>query len=155
MTPERAKRMTKSAESRIRVEERKAMRVKQKQSDFMRRTLSFHSAERLRAIRDGRPQPYYTLEQLRDWWNHWTACFYCGCKLTIKNAVPDHAVPLARGGNNDLANLRLCCKPCNWQKGQLGESEFKRLLNLLGMFEAEAATDIKRRLSIGGKFSHR
>lgn len=150
-----ADRLTKKAVSKIRIEERKAMRAKQKQSDFMRRTLSFFNAEKVRAIRDGRPQPYYTLEQLRAWWANWTECFYCGCKVTVKNAVPDHAEPLARGGNNDLGNLRLCCKPCNWQKGQLRETEFTRILGLLVVFPAEAATDIKRRLSIGGKFSHR
>jgi len=147
--------ITKTAESRIRTEERKAMRAKQKQSDFMRRTLSFHSAERLRAIRDGRPQPNYTLEELRAWWQEKTQCYYCECKLTIKKSVPDHAEPLARGGSNDIENLRLCCKPCNWQKGPLGEVAFRQLLVLLETFTPEAATDIKRRLSIGGKFSHR
>lgn len=148
-------RLTKTAVSKIRVEERKAMRAKQKQSDFMRRTLSFFNAEKVRAIRDGRPQPSYTLEELRLWWQDRTECFYRGCKLTVKNAVPDHADPLARGGSNDLENLRLCCKPCNWQKGQLTEWEFREVLGLLGGFVPEAATDIKRRLSIGGKFSHR
>lgn len=64
-------------------------------------------------------------------------CHYCGARLadlawphTVAEvtggyiAAPgytwaqvDHVIPLAHGGTNDLANLVLCCGPCNVAKG--------------------------------------
>jgi 5-methylcytosine-specific restriction endonuclease McrA len=41
-------------------------------------------------------------------------CF--NCKST-KELVIDHIVPRRRGGTNDLTNLQLLCKVCNFRKG--------------------------------------
>lgn len=46
-------------------------------------------------------------------------CAECGANLSGElEAVPhiDHIVPLAKGGNNDLANLQLLCAACNLSK---------------------------------------
>lgn len=36
----------------------------------------------------------------------------------------EHAIPKARGGGDDIDNLRLSCAPCNLAKGTLTEVEF-------------------------------
>ncbi len=49
-------------------------------------------------------------------------CYYCGCvpgKLT-----PDHAIPLARGGSNDITNLVPACLSCNKRKGTRTKDEY-------------------------------
>jgi len=40
-------------------------------------------------------------------------CANCG---SINELEIDHIIPLARGGTNDLDNLRILCKKCNQQK---------------------------------------
>lgn len=42
-------------------------------------------------------------------------CFYCRDDLDRYHV--DHFVPLARGGSNDVHNLRVACPPCNRSKG--------------------------------------
>lgn len=60
----------------------------------------------------------------------WT-CFYCHCNLRAygDNGYPDspaieHRIPLARGGNDEMTNLRLACAACNKAKGTKTDSEF-------------------------------
>lgn len=40
-------------------------------------------------------------------------CFYCGEKVTVKNATLDHLVPQFKGGKNTKENLKTCCLICN------------------------------------------
>jgi len=37
-------------------------------------------------------------------------CSQCG---TPSDLTVDHIIPLSKGGTNDLANLRVLCRPCN------------------------------------------
>jgi 5-methylcytosine-specific restriction endonuclease McrA len=146
--------ITKTAMKKALTEERKSMREKQKRSVFMQRTLSIYNANKKRAEREKFPLPDYTLEEFRVWAEaQLTAgCYYCPEKLTAKSFTVDHWCPLVRGGVNCLRNQFLTCKPCNFQKGKLTGCEFTDLLYLLREFEPVAASDVKRRLTIGGKF---
>lgn len=49
----------------------------------------------------------------RDGWH----CFYCGKELTESTATLEHVIPVALGGSQRLANLRLSCMNCNVRKG--------------------------------------
>ena len=40
-------------------------------------------------------------------------CLHCGARERL---VPDHVVPLIRGGSNELTNLQTLCVPCNSRK---------------------------------------
>jgi len=54
-------------------------------------------------------------------------CFYCGCETVIGNGADpdhppnlftvDHFIPIAKGGDNTLENLRPACFVCNKMKG--------------------------------------
>jgi 5-methylcytosine-specific restriction endonuclease McrA len=44
-----------------------------------------------------------------------TTCALCGAAGV--SLVPDHIVPLARGGTNDADNIQILCEPCNLRKG--------------------------------------
>lgn len=48
-------------------------------------------------------------------------CIYCG---ESKSLTIDHAVPLSRGGSNDISNLVPACGPCNFRKGVMTAQEF-------------------------------
>jgi hypothetical protein len=58
-------------------------------------------------------------------------CPYClmpmtrirGCS-SPKAPSRDHRVPLCRGGLNVAANILICCRQCNEEKGPLDEEEF-------------------------------
>lgn len=146
--------ITKTAMKKALTEERKSMREKQKRSVFMQRTLSIYNANKKRALKEKFPMPDYTLEEFRAFCDRGISarCPYCFVALTAKSFTVDHWYPLARGGTNTLRNQCLTCKPCNFQKGKLLGREFHELLSLLTEFEPAAAADVKRRLTIGGKF---
>jgi 5-methylcytosine-specific restriction endonuclease McrA len=68
-------------------------------------------------------------------------CRYCGAALIPPVGVPgllpnpdavrgsvDHLTPAARGGGENVGNLGLACMPCNKDKGNLNEIEYRRLL---------------------------
>lgn len=40
-------------------------------------------------------------------------CYLCG---SVADTI-DHVIPLSRGGNNDISNLRPACYDCNIKKG--------------------------------------
>jgi 5-methylcytosine-specific restriction endonuclease McrA len=44
-------------------------------------------------------------------------CFWCGCELTRETLTIDHYIPLSKGGNNKIRNLRLACFSCNQGRG--------------------------------------
>lgn len=43
-------------------------------------------------------------------------CYYCGKRLSMKNATLDHYQPRSAGGPGQFYNLVLCCKACNFYK---------------------------------------
>ncbi|RMG61050.1 MAG: hypothetical protein D6713_01190 [Deltaproteobacteria bacterium] len=43
-------------------------------------------------------------------------CFYCGKKLTLKEAVIDHVFPYQKGGADTIENMVCACKSCNKEK---------------------------------------
>lgn len=159
--------LTKAQLNKILVDERAKSRSKAKQSLFMRRTLSIYNAQKKRYAEwtglvpsEDRPDADslpYTLEQFRAWAEDALragVCAYCREKLTIKKLTPDHKKAIAAGGTWDLDNLIASCQSCNWQKGILSHREFCSLLTFLeGNMSDKSAADVKRRLSIGGRWS--
>jgi 5-methylcytosine-specific restriction endonuclease McrA len=143
---------TKTALKKMLVEERKTMRTKQKNSSFMRRTRNIYSGL---CKRDGHTVDF-TVDDMREWALAAleAGCSYCATRLTVAKLALDHVVPICRGGKSDWTNLCFCCQSCNWQKGSLTADEFLELLALLKTnYPPEAAADVKRRLTIGGKWS--
>jgi 5-methylcytosine-specific restriction endonuclease McrA len=49
-------------------------------------------------------------------------CYYCGS--TTEKLTPDHAIPLARGGSNDITNIVPACLPCNVRKATMTTDEY-------------------------------
>lgn len=43
-------------------------------------------------------------------------CYWCCALLTNKPYHIDHLIPRAKGGSNDISNLRLSCVSCNLSK---------------------------------------
>lgn len=53
---------------------------------------------------------------------HRGKCADCGTDVTLEHNTPnqatiDHVVPLSKGGEDQLHNLRLLCRSCNLRKG--------------------------------------
>jgi 5-methylcytosine-specific restriction endonuclease McrA len=80
---------------------------------------------RRQARKLGAPGTHTTVEWiwLPQLWN-WT-CAYCGAQDALQ---PDHRVPLARGGSNDIGNILPACPRCNQRKALLTEDEFRARL---------------------------
>lgn len=57
----------------------------------------------------------------------WTRMTYGGrcCYCRRRADTIDHVVPLSRGGSNDVANMRPCCRGCNAAKGNLLVEEWQ------------------------------
>lgn len=51
-------------------------------------------------------------------------CHYCGVKTTTKNRQIDHVHPQAKGGKDELSNLRCSCQNCNRAKSARDVEEF-------------------------------
>ena len=51
-------------------------------------------------------------------------CPYCLKTLPIEVSTRDHLIPRSRGGKSYPANIILCCKDCNSQKGALTPDEY-------------------------------
>ena len=52
-------------------------------------------------------------------------CWYCRIALTLKEAIKDHRVPLARGGSDAISNIVPACLECSRFKGNMTEPEFQ------------------------------
>lgn len=95
----------------------RAHKKQRRQSDrayFLRERIRRHElAHRRRAIMRGSGGKY-TPEQWRDLcakYNH--VCLCCGKAARL---TPDHVVPIAKGGSNDISNIQPLCLPCNLRK---------------------------------------
>ena len=44
-------------------------------------------------------------------------CRYCGKRTNQYTRQIDHVIPVSRGGTNDLDNLAVSCRTCNYRKG--------------------------------------
>lgn len=51
-------------------------------------------------------------------------CGYCGRRVGRNTATLDHAIPVSRGGTDDLSNLVLACRPCNEAKADRTPREY-------------------------------
>lgn len=66
-----------------------------------------------------------TAAQLRDGLGVPRSCYLCGAAgLTWETAALDHVLPVARGGDHALGNLRWAHRRCNWLKGGFSLTEF-------------------------------
>lgn len=76
-----------------------------------------------RELYEGGPKAW---EELR--WDLYKAyggvCQYCS-EIIVGAFHIDHILPVAKGGNNDIANLTLACPPCNLSKGSKTLDEWK------------------------------
>lgn len=54
-------------------------------------------------------------------------CIYCKQKLPL---VPDHAIPLSKGGSNSIENIVPACKSCNSKKGTKTYDEYMESIRL-------------------------
>ena len=151
--------MTKKDINDLLVAERAKSRLKHQQSAFMRRSLSIYNGQKKRfyEMHDKHAIFPYLLIDLRERMQaalERGICDYCKGKLTVKNITPDHKESLSSGGGWSLSNLVMCDRSCNWQKGRLTEEEFRDLLKFLRMYlSPESQADVKKRLSLGGKWS--
>ena len=59
-------------------------------------------------------------------------CAICGKPITEEDFTIDHIVPLSRGGNNKLENLRPTHEKCNLLKGNLLDMELLNMIATIG-----------------------
>lgn len=153
-----APRMTKTAERRIRVEERALARSKARESAFLRKSYNIYRGQQMRlreVTGDAKAVLPYTLEDLRGAMRmHMpSGCYYCCGNLTPKNMTADHRRSISSGGTWDLLNIRFCCQQCNWRKGRWSAEEFQQMKAAAErILSPESLTDFWRRLTIGGKW---
>lgn len=58
-----------------------------------------------------------------------SCCYLCGRILDInkkRELSVDHVVPISRGGAHTMANLKICCQPCNSRKRDRTLEEYLR-----------------------------
>jgi 5-methylcytosine-specific restriction endonuclease McrA len=51
-------------------------------------------------------------------------CRYCGIQLSYATAIREHSIPLARGGDNAIANIFPSCQKCNNEKHTMTGIEY-------------------------------
>jgi 5-methylcytosine-specific restriction endonuclease McrA len=56
-------------------------------------------------------------------------CAYCGESRPLE---PEHKIPLARGGSNEITNIVPACRRCNARKHLLTDEEFRARLAIEG-----------------------
>ena len=95
-----------------------------------------------------------TMEDLREMFyvKYGKSCRYCRKKLTIRNMVCDHIIPLSKSGESVKENLQLICKSCNTRKGPLDEKDFEELIFWVETLKDETKEYVLRKLAKGGRY---
>jgi 5-methylcytosine-specific restriction endonuclease McrA len=94
------------------------------------------------------------MEELRKMFyeSYGKGCRYCDKKMTLRNMVCDHIIPLAKSGNSTVDNLQLICKSCNTRKGPLDEKDFIELMLWVETLKNETKEYVLRKLAKGGRY---
>ncbi len=94
------------------------------------------------------------MEELRKMFydSYGKGCKYCDRKMTLRNMVCDHIIPLAKNGDSTVDNLQLICKSCNTRKGPLDEKDFIELIDWVGQLKEETKEYVLRKLAKGGRY---
>jgi 5-methylcytosine-specific restriction endonuclease McrA len=138
------------------VAERKKMRTKQKQSAFLRKTNNIYHAMKKRAEAEGKTVNFSLLQLRLFVAARLHNCFYCFGPISVANLAIDHLQAISKGGSFEIGNCAVVCKSCNWQKGGVMDAtEFTEFRVAISSFRTEVQADIKRRLTIGGKWGVR
>lgn len=129
----------------------------------MRKTLlerckSTHKSMKARARKDG-ASIVFTAEDLEQKVLNQEHCHWCQKKLTPATINFDHEVPLARGGDWSLDNIRPICASDNRRKGTLTSEEYSKLLTKLQELNEELGTtyvskNVLARMAAGGAWIH-
>lgn len=114
---------------------------------FTRRMRTLHRHHQRRAAADGQRLDY-SCQQLAALVQSGSLrpCPYCGCLVVPGQEGVDHRHPISRSGAHRLANLVVCCRPCNERKGALTEGEYRALLALVRAWPPAAQVSILSRL---------
>ncbi len=94
------------------------------------------------------------MEELREMFyeSYGKGCRYCDKKMTLRNMVCDHIIPLAKNGDSTVDNLQLICKSCNTRKGPLDEKDFIELMLWVETLKNETKEYVLRKLAKGGRY---
>lgn len=85
-----------------------------------------HLENRRRARKAGNGGSHTLEERLEKFAQLGNICFYCG---EAKKLTHDHAIPLSRGGTDDIDNILPACQSCNSKKSALTAEEYITKLN--------------------------
>ena len=120
---------------------------------------AWRAGSKARAAKIGRPLPPESIPTINEVEAHLRCqpleCIYCRRQLAATKAGKpnmDHRLPIARDGGADVHNLVLSCSGCNRAKGEMTETEFRDLRQLVSTWE-DGGRDLFRRLKLGW-FSH-
>jgi hypothetical protein len=76
-------------------------------------------------------------------------CFWCGKPVIDTDepegenkAVPDHFIPISKGGPDVVENVNVSCQPCNRIRGNKSFEEFMRDRWILAQYQAQKPTGI-------------
>jgi len=102
----------------------------QKNKDERRRLYQEYRAKLSLNTIDGTAETFYQFVRSK----RVVPCYYCGKKISGKEAHIDHVIAVARNGNHASQNLCASCPDCNYKKGKKlpSETRFQNqpLLNL-------------------------
>lgn len=56
-------------------------------------------------------------------------CHYCGESVGIDKLIPDHVIPLSKGGPNSIDNIVASCRFCNQSKHDKDKPLYYKLAN--------------------------
>lgn len=109
--------IVKAAKARYRDRHRETLRVKGREYNAANKHI-LKAAKARRRIRESRAGGTFTANEWRSLCiAYGYRCLCCGKMEPDIQLTPDHVIPLARGGSNDIANIQPLCLTCNLQKG--------------------------------------